>query len=259
MEAEKIQHLLFKYNTGEAVPGEIKEIENLIEQGRIQLEDIEGFGKMSDQIVAMKTPEPSPLLDEKFRQMMKQERGISKWSGWKNFFSPGDFMPRLAFASMALLLGLAVGYILRSPGKKDEQIVQLGKEIGDLKEMMMLSLLEKESATDRLRAVNLTQEMDQASKKVTTALLQTLNNDENVNVRLAALDALRPYSKDSQVREALVRSISLQKSPLVQVALAELMAELQEKDAIDEFKKILEDRETPSDIKKKIQESIQVI
>ena len=55
MEAEKIQHLLFKYNAGEAGPGEIKEIENLIEQGTIQLEDIEGFGKMSDQIVAIES------------------------------------------------------------------------------------------------------------------------------------------------------------------------------------------------------------
>ena len=103
------------------------------------------------------------------------------------------------------------------------------------------------------------EEMDQASKQVTSALLQTLNNDENVSVRLAALDALRPYSKDGQVREALVRSIAQQKSPLVQVALAELMAELQEKGAIDAFKSILEDGETPSDIKKKIRENIQEI
>ncbi len=132
-------------------------------------------------------------------------------------------------------------------------------KISDMKEMMMLSLLEKESATERLKAVSLTQEMDQASKHVTGALLQTLNNDENVNVRLAALDALRPYSKDGQIREALVRSIAQQKSPLVQVALAELMAELQEKGAIDAFKNILEDGETPSDIKKKIRENIQEI
>jgi hypothetical protein len=259
MEAEKIQHLLFKYNAGEAGPGEIKEIENLIDQGTIQLDDIEGFGKISDQIVAIESPDPSRALDEKFHQMMRQEKELGKKPVWKNFFSSIDIVPRLAFASLTLLLGLAVGYILRSPVEKDEEIVKLGNEISDLKEMMMLSLLEKESATERLKAVSLTQDMDQASKHVTGALLQTLNNDENVNVRLAALDALRPYSKDSQIREALVRSIAQQKSPLVQVALAELMAELQEKSAIDAFKKILEDRETPSDIKKKIRENIQEI
>jgi len=37
------------------------------------------------------------------------------------------------------------------------------------------------------------------------------------------------------------------------------MAELQEKGAIHELEKILKDGETPSDIKKKIKESIQII
>ncbi len=259
MEAEKIQGLLYKYNSGGATPDDLKEIENLIEHGGIKLEDLEGFEKLENQLFKLETPVPSLDLDDKFHQMLKMEKNKDKIFNWKSFFSWPEFAPRLAFASITLLLGLAIGYVLRSPTKKDEQIVYLGREISDLKEMMMLSLLEKESATDRLKAVNLTHEMDQASQKVTDALLKTLNNDENVSVRLAALDALRAYSKDSRVRELLVRSIAEQKSPLVQVALAELMAELQEKGAVKELKKILEDGETPSDIKKKIQESIQVI
>jgi len=259
MEAGKIQRLLYKYNSGGATPDDLKEIENLIEQGGIKLEDLQGFKKLENQLFKLETPVPSLDLDDKFYQMLKREKDTNKIFNWKNFFSWPEFAPRLAFASITLILGLAAGYILRSPTKKDEQIVYLGREISDLKEMMMLSLLEKESATDRLKAVNLTHGMDQASQKVTDALLKTLNNDENVSVRLAALDALRAYSKDSRVRELLVRSIAEQKSPLVQVALAELMAELQEKGAVKELKKILEDGETPSDIKKKIQESIQVI
>lgn len=259
MKAENIQELLYRYNSGQAGADEIKEIERLIAEGLIQLEDIEGFEKIEGHILTMKTPEPSSALDTRFFQMLRQEKNASAKSTWSSFFDWNAFVPRVAFAAVTLLLGLAVGYLLRAPGHKEEQIAALGEEISVLKEMMMLSLLEQESATDRLKAVNLTQEMDQASMKVTSALLQTLNNDENVNVRLAALDALRPYSKDSQIREALIRSISHQKSPLVQVALAELMAALQEKAAIHELQKILDDGETPSDIKKKIRESIQII
>lgn len=259
MEAEKIQQLLNRYNSGQAATDEIKELEILISNGLIRFEDIEGLGKLEDQIMAIETPEPPASLDERFYQMLRQEKKITAKPGWKSLFNWNELMPRLAIASLTLLLGLTVGYFLRSPVQKDEQIVALGQEISNLKEMMMLSLLEKESATDRLKAVSLTQDMDQASRKVTSALLQTLNNDENVNVRLAALDALRSYSRDSQIREALIRSIAQQKSPLVQVALAELMAELQEKASINELQKILEDAETPSDIKKKIQESIQII
>jgi hypothetical protein len=259
MEPDKIQHLLNKYHTGTAGPRDVKEIESLIEQGEIQLADIEGFALLENRISEMETPVPSTALDERFRSMLKQEAKGIQAPGWKKYFTWTDLTPRLALAAVTLLAGLVIGYLLRSPAEKDEHIVQLGLEISQLKEMMMLSLLEKESATDRLKAVNLTQDMDQVSKKVTSALLQTLNSDENPNVRLAALDALRPYSKDSQIREALIRSIAQQKSPLVQLALAELMVQLQEKGAIRELNKILKDSETPADIKKKIQESIQVI
>jgi len=128
-----------------------------------------------------------------------------------------------------------------------------------LKEMVMLSLLEKESATDRLKAVSLTSEMTQASKKVTEALIQTLNEDGNINVRLAALDALRPYTHESSVRESLIRSISNQSSPMVQVALAELMVQLHEKKSVKELRKLLEEEATPKDVKERIEESIQVL
>jgi hypothetical protein len=258
MEADKIRQLLYIYNSGEASADDLKAIETLIEQGKIHLEDLEGLASLESQIVKLEVPEVPSSLDTKFHAMLRQEKGVQE-SSWKNFFSWQQFLPRFALAAVTLLIGLAVGYLFNSPAQKEEQIVELRNEIGDLKEMMMLSLLEKESATDRLRAVSLTQDMSQASNKVTEALLQTLNNDENVNVRLAALDALKPYSRDGKVREALIRSIGLQKSPLVQIALAELMVALQEKGAVNELKKILEDRETPSDIKKKIQESIKVI
>jgi hypothetical protein len=258
MEPNKIQRLLYNYNSGEASPDDLKAIEDLIEQGKITLEELEGMTMLQSQIVKLETPEISSDLDSKFHAMLRKEKG-AEGTGWKNFFSWPQFAPRFALAGVTLLVGLVVGYLIHSPVQKEEQIVELSKEVGNLKEMIMLSMLEKESATDRLKAVSLSEEMDQASNKVTKALIHTLNNDENVNVRLAALDAIRPYSKQGDVREALVRSISRQKSPLVQVALAELMVQLQEKGAVKEFNKILEDGETPQDIKKKIRESIQVI
>jgi uncharacterized protein (UPF0147 family) len=258
MEAEKIQKLLFRYNAGQAGVDEVRELETLIADGLVRLEDIEGFERLESQVMTMENPEPSASLNDRFYQMLRDEKKAAA-PRWIASFDWSVFMPRFAFAALSLLVGLTVGYLLRSPVQKEQQIEALGQEISQLKEMMMLSMLEKESATDRLKAVNLTQDMDQASIKVTSALLQTLNSDENVNVRLAALDALKAYTKDSQIREALVRSIAKQKSPLVQVALAELMAALQEKGAVGELQKLLQDSETPSDIKKKIQESIQVI
>jgi len=101
--------------------------------------------------------------------------------------------------------------------------------------------------------------MDQVSSKVTNALIQTLNNDPNVNVRLSALEALKPYVRNDQVREQLVQSIGRQDSPLVQVALAELMAALQEKSSVKALEQILKSDSTPGDVKKRIEESIKVM
>lgn len=259
MEAERIQELIGKYNAMLADPAELKEIEALIERGKIDLNALYDLHTLDEQVMNMATPSPSLALDDSFYEMLKREKKQQKPSWLKGFFTWPELVPRLSFASVALLLGFAGGHFLRSPVKQDPQIEVLGQQVSDLKELMMLSLLEKESATDRLKAVSLSEEMGQASQKVTGALLQTLNSDENVNVRLAALDALRPYSHEGKIREQLIRSIALQESALVQIALAELMAELNAKSSVKEFEKILKHESTPPDVRKKIRESIKVL
>ena len=86
-----------------------------------------------------------------------------------------------------------------------------------------------------------------------------MNRDENANVRLAALEALKPYAKQSAVREELVKSIAKQDSPLVQVALAEFMATIQEKKSVKELQKLLQNENTPIEVRSKINESIKVL
>lgn len=139
------------------------------------------------------------------------------------------------------------------------EVKELAQEVTSLKEMMMISLLEKESATDRLKAVSLSEEIQGPSRKVTDALFKTLNSDPSVNVRLASLEALQSYSKSPMVREGLVRAIAQQDSPLLQVALADVMVKLQEKSSVKELKKIMDQKETPTEVKQRIKESINVL
>lgn len=260
MDSIRIQELVAGHKAGSLSAKEIKELELLIETGEVKLEDLESLHALDERIMNLSSPLPSMNLDATFHQMLSAEKQKSTTAfSWKKFFSWPELAPKLAFASVTLILGLAAGYYVRPAGSSTSEIKVLTDQVSDLKEMMMLTLLEKESATERLKAVSLTEGMDQASQKVTTALIETLNNDENINVRLAALEALRPYTKDDKVRTALIKSIGQQKSPLVQVALAELMAELQVKSSVKEWKKLLDDQKTPPEIRKKIQETIQVL
>lgn len=257
MERNRVEELLSKYNKGIADTTEVALVEQLIESGQITLDELSDFPALQNAIDRMEMGTPSIRLDDQFYAVLSNEKAKQKKFSFQ-FPTWSLLMPRLAFAASFTLLGFLAAYVFVNRTTAPE-VQQLTQQVSDLKEMMMLSLLEKEAATDRLRAVSLTDEMEQASTTVTDALIKTLNNDENVNVRLAALDALKPYVADSSVRMALVKSISLQESPLIQVALAELMGAIQEKKSLKEFEKMLKSESTPEEVKKRIQKNLEVI
>ncbi len=260
MEKNKIDELVAKYNEGLADPAEIKTLELLIEDGQVDLTRLHALEALDEQIMKADVPVPSMKLNDKFYAMLAEEK---KKSARKFSFQIPEWsylMPRLAVLATTLVIGFAGGYFLQRPSSQPNgEVAQLNQQIGELKEMMMLSLLEKESASERLRAVSLTNDMDQASDKVTQALLETLNNDPNENVRLAALEALTPYVRQSSIRMELIRSIANQESPVVQVSLAELMVAIQEKKSVTELQKLLDSDKTPADVKKQIKKSIDVL
>jgi len=258
MEQNRIDELVAKYNEGLADPSEVLQIEKLIEEGKVELTQLRSLDILDERLIAMETPGPSLAMDDKFYTMLAEEKKRQESTSFSFTMPAWSWLaPRLAFSMALIIAGFAGGYFFN--GRKDSDVDQLTAEVASLKETMMLSLLEKESATDRLKAVSLTSEMDRVSQAVTQALFQTLNSDPSVNVRLAALEAIAPYSKDGKVREQLIRSIAKQESPLVQVALAELMGQIQEKKSVREFDKILKDNKTPDDVKKRIKESINVL
>jgi hypothetical protein len=258
MEMERVDELLKRYNEGRADAADMKLIESMIEAGTLELSQLDEAHQLQERLMQLEYPGPSRELDDRFYAMLARQKAAAKSFSWSHFFSWPQLAPKLAFASVTLIVGLIAGYLLK-PSNGSQQVELLSRQVSALQEMMMLSLLEKESATERLRAVSLTQEMDEVSHKVTQALIQTLNQDENVNVRLAALEALKPYVGNSNVRKELVKSIAMQNSPLVQVGLAELMAAIQEKSSVIELEKILENDSTPNDVKNKIKESINVM
>ncbi len=165
--------MILKYNRGLATPSEVSQLEKCLEDGTVGLSEFQHLWDFENKLVNMKAPEPSPELDRKFYEMLsKEKKKMQRFTFSFHVPSLSVFLPRLAFAMVILAAGFFGGYWLRRPLPASEQVQALSKQVDNLQEMVMLSLLEKESASERLRAVSLTSEMDQASKKVTTALLQ---------------------------------------------------------------------------------------
>ena len=167
---------------------------------------------------------------------------------------------QLAYSFILLLTGLAAGYFLSRPVQAEwatrQQINTLSSQVQEMKQTMMVSLLENPSASERIRAVNFTNEINKADKQIISALLTTLNNDPNVNVRLVTLEALVKFSHEPAVREGLIESIMQQESPMMQSAIADVMVKLQEKRSVKPLQELLNRKDLNETVKTKIKESI---
>ncbi|HLZ17437.1 MAG TPA: HEAT repeat domain-containing protein [Cyclobacteriaceae bacterium] len=258
MNKNQIEELVAKYNEGLADPSEILRLELLIESGEVEMTRLRELVRFDEGIDKIKEPAPSKNLDKGFYDMLSKETSRSKQFDFGSWLTLESWIPKLAVAGLLMVIGFVGGTLLQKSSGGGE-VKELAREVSGLKEMMMIAMLEKESATDRLKAVSLSEEIQGPSKKVTDALFKTLNYDASVNVRLAALDALQNYAKSPSVREGLVRAIARQDSPLVQVAMAELMVTMQEKSSVKELRKILEQKSTPKEVKQRIEESIKIL
>ncbi|EAY23828.1 HEAT repeat domain-containing protein [Microscilla marina] len=124
-----------------------------------------------------------------------------------------------------------------------------------------LAKLKKPSASERLKAVkttarNFTDNNDQAID----ALINTLNSDENQNVRLAAANALFVYKDNPKVRNALIVSISHQTDPVVKIAMVNMLLALKDKRVKEPIERILKnDKEIPEKVKEVIQNNLKAI
>ncbi len=260
----KKDELMKKYKSSGLNPEDTKILEQFIEDGIIDIEELEDLSHLHTRS-AMLVPEPNESLRARFYNMLSEEKrkmikprifdSILKFAIIPTW-DKANF--RLAFTLLILAIGIFVGRLIIPSGRYQNELADLNGELKQMKEMMMMSMLENSSATTRLKAVSISHEIG-ADSKVSLALLNTLSNDDNVNVRLAALEALEPYASVPEVREGLVRAIRSQQSALVLLSLAELMVRLQDKNAIKEFEILLQDEEVDPEVMAKIKENLEKI
>ncbi|HNP19107.1 MAG TPA: HEAT repeat domain-containing protein [Fulvivirga sp.] len=256
----EIDILIEKFNAGEITSIEELQLERHIAAGEVNLSQLKALEAMQMKLEALPTPDASSQMDDRFYSLLNEEK--SKAKAAPNTFivwwvSMKQSQWQWAYSAALVILGIALGTFYNR--SSHNEINTLTSEMHEMKEMMMLSMLEKESTTDRLRAVSLTNEMGTTSEKVAMALINTLRTDNNNNVRMAAIEALSHYTSQPAVRKELIASIQFQKSPLVQLALAELMVAMNEKGAKKAFDQLWKSDDTPQEIKTAIKEKMQTM
>ena len=105
-----------------------------------------------------------------------------------------------------------------------EEMRALREEVRSLSHLVALSLLRNDSAADRLQGVSFGRQASATDPRILEALLEAANRDPNDNVRLAAIDALRPLVARQEIRTRLLDGFDEQRSPLVQIAVVDAVA-----------------------------------
>lgn len=261
MERKQFEELITDYITGNCSEQQIQEFELFLKNSPVANQEVE---KMKLFLSGFDTEmETSSAMDMKFYSMLNaEEQKNSKVSFLEKLAMvfKARKTKQFAYTFAILTIGFLVGNTFNSTETAALETLDIAQsETEDVRSQLVLTLLDQPSANKRLQAVNEVNKLSSVTKTITQALFSTLNNDTNVNVRLSAIEALANYTEIPEVREGLIASIMNQKSPMVQIALADLMVKLQEKKAVKSFKKLIEEKDVNASAKQKMEESIQQI
>lgn len=139
------------------------------------------------------------------------------------------------------------------------EIGNLKKEIQETKDLLILSMLKKESPSERIQAVNYSYDLQQPDEQVLKALIYTLDYDRNVNVRIAAADAIGRFGSNANVRDALVKSLLKQQEPTLQISIIDILTKFNERRALPALRLLAEDGGTSDFVRQKAEESTRVL
>ena len=260
MDKDRIRDLVDRFNRTELDESGLAELERLIEGGAIDLHEFPSLQTLHERLEAV-IAEPGKEMDISFYAMLHKAQREEKAGIWKMFYEwtkfpgYGTLFLKTAFSLLLVLAGIGIGALLNTSANRKE-LNRLSDELTRMQQTVMLTLLDKSSATERLRAINLTGNIEEADDRVIDALLKTLDQDENVNVRLAAIDALLKYSGSEKVRMGLIASITSQELPIMQVALADAMVLIQEKRGIEPMRELIKRENIDVAVRNRLEKSI---
>jgi hypothetical protein len=201
----------------------------------------------------------SDMRERFYTMLAAYERGAERparrtFAEWLQSWWPEQPVYQAAVAAAMLLIGLWIGPRVGLGGRADE-IDALRSEMQSMTRAVTLSLLDHQSASERLRAVSYSQQTSD-DVAVTGALLTTISEDPNVNVRLAALDVLSRMIERPEVRRGLLEAFPRQESPTMQGAMADVLAAMNGSRPKAAIREALEDDELPDLVREYLQEKV---
>ncbi|MGC2234040.1 MAG: zf-HC2 domain-containing protein [Candidatus Acidiferrum sp.] len=245
MNCEQMGELLPDYLQGRLKAEQDSIVERHLEECADCREDVAIWKKLA----ILPVEQPSAESRERFETMLhasltgrsdKAAAGLEpqrRGAFWNWLRSPlGALAWSVALLVIGLFAGNYIGSVRSNAASHPDELAAMHTELTNMRQLVVLSMLQQQSASERLQGVSYSQGEARLDPQILAALVHTLRYDNSVDVRLAALDALSRHGSQPQVHKGVVEALQEQQSPLVQVALIDQMLEWRDPDAAERLR-----------------------
>ena len=199
--------------------------------------------------------EPSAQLRQRFyRELEKAGRpgpverlrdilGFSGNTGWIT-------------AAACVLVGLGAGQLLEKPASEDHRLAALEENLSILNRSLILDRLDNNTASKRLRGVMDAAVLAGSDAEIVNALLLRATKDPVSSVRTAAIGALGPQLGTPSIGKRLMDLLQQAESPLVQMALVDLVLRNGNTQQITQLQRLADDGLLHPDIARHVNRSL---
>lgn len=163
----------------------------------------------------------------------------------------------IAGAVAILLIGMAFGQLWQRNQRQQAQIDALVDEVATTRKLMILSMLQESSASQRIKALNVSRETKAADPQIIEALTNTLLSDDNGNVRMKAATALMNFADQNGVKEALIQALAQEERPEVQITIIDVLVAIQARAAVGTLEDLLKKEDLMEVVKNKAADGLQ--
>jgi len=163
-------------------------------------------------------------------------------------------------AMVVLFLGTyGLGYRVGS-GKSEIVQNKLANELQEKNQQVLLASLRDYTGPQKIEAVYSISNSGNVSNELINALVYTMNSDKNTNVRLAAISALSGMmDKNDRVKTELIKSLTVQENPLLQISLIQVLTEKGVKEAKGQIETITNNEKTDESVKAYAKDMMKII
>lgn len=231
---------------------------------RAEVAELNAVWRGMETLKLANAPAPDAAAKARFMEMLEAYQaglGVGQVQGSTRL--RGGWLAAHPMWQAAMAAGLLIGGILFGRYQKVgpnpvppaageiSEVAQLRGQVESLRQLVTLSMLQQQSPSARLRGVTYSEQMARPDQQVEQALLFAVSHDTNVNVRLSAVDALQKYGGSPEVVRAMLDAIPVQESPMVQIALIDMLVQLNATNVTPGLVKLSRDQQIPEVVRQR--------